>query len=141
MASHLLYDRPVNNFDWLQLSSIKPFHCNNQSLYRTNNDIKIMFKKYCLNVTIYVKPDKRDEFIQVMSQNAAGTRTEPLNIQFTWGESQSTPNVFHIQEQFVSKEAVDAHVKTEHFLKWAAFASDSDSPFEKPYEIYAFEEI
>ena len=33
-------------------------------------------KKYCVNVNLYVKPERREEFLRVIRINAQGTRTK-----------------------------------------------------------------
>ena len=33
-------------------------------------------KKYCVNVNLYVKPERREEFLHVIRINAQGTRTQ-----------------------------------------------------------------
>jgi quinol monooxygenase YgiN len=97
-------------------------------------------KKYCLNVTIWVKPERREEFLACIKQNQTGTlSTEPLVRGYTWGESTSEPNTFYFQEQFASEEGFIAHTQTPHFAVWKEFA-DSD-PFTKPPEVKFFREV
>jgi (4S)-4-hydroxy-5-phosphonooxypentane-2,3-dione isomerase len=97
-------------------------------------------KKYCLNVTISVKPERREEFLACIKQNQAGTlSTEPLVRGYTWGESPSEPNTFYFQEQFASEEGFIAHTQTPHFAAWKVFA-DSE-PFTKVPEVKFFREL
>ena len=38
-------------------------------------------KKFCVSVNLYVKPERREEFLKVIAVNSAGTLSnEPLNI-------------------------------------------------------------
>jgi quinol monooxygenase YgiN len=97
---------------------------------------------YCLNVNLYIKQERRKEFIEIIKQNAQGSRTtEPKCKLYVWGESTSTPNLFHFQEIYDDKEGFQQHQSSAHFAKWAAFASSDPSPFTKPPEVMFFEEI
>mmetsp|Transcript_30937 Transcript_30937/g.29556 ORF Transcript_30937/g.29556 Transcript_30937/m.29556 type:complete len:142 (+) Transcript_30937:38-463(+) len=99
------------------------------------------YKKFCVNVNVFVKPERRVEFLKVIAGNAAGTRSnEPLNLSYTWGESTTEKNTFHFQEQFKGKEGFDYHTQSPHFGAWAAFADAEDSPFWKPPVVFFFEE-
>ena len=47
---------------------------------------------YCLNVALYVKPERREEFIETIAANQRGTlTTEPLAVTYLWGEDEETP--------------------------------------------------
>ena len=97
-----------------------------------------------MSVNLYVKPERREEFLRVIRINAEGTRNdELLNRLYTWGESATQLNVFHFQEQFVGKKGFEAHVKSPHFAVWSKFADveGDDSPFWKPPEVIFFEEM
>jgi len=89
---------------------------------------------YCLNVELCVKPNFRDEFLQVITNNAANSNKEPLCLQYVWGESTDTPNSFYFHEQYTGKEAglegFEAHSKTPHFVAWEEFTTKD--PFSKP---------
>ena len=99
-----------------------------------------MANKYCLSVKLCINPSRRGEFLECIKGNALGTRTkEPLNIGYTWGESTTTPNTFHFQEKFASKEGFEQHTKMPHFLEWEKFAS-SPGAFTSPPELSFFEE-
>lgn len=99
---------------------------------------------YCLNVNLYPKADVRDEFLQVIAANKAGTdANEPLALQYVYGESTTAPNVFHFHEQYTGedagKEGFEAHTKAPHFGDWEAFASKD--VFEKPPVVSFFKTI
>ena len=90
---------------------------------RLRSTVLFAAKKYCVNVNLYVKPERREEFLRVIRINAQGTRTkEPLNIAYTWGESVNEPNTFHFQEQFMGEEGFVAHTQAPHFEVWKQFA-------------------
>ena len=98
------------------------------------------YKKFCVNVNLYVKPERREEFLKVIAINSAGTlANEPLNISYTWGESTTEKNTFHFQEQFKGKEGFDAHTQSPHFAVWQQFTDSEDSPFWKPPSVIFFE--
>jgi len=97
--------------------------------------------KYCLNVEIRPNPERRDEFIACMLANQAGTLNrdiEPGNIHYFFGENANEPNVFHVQEQFVNKDAFLFHTKTPHFAAWQVYAS-SENAFVSPPSVQFFE--
>ena len=80
--------------------------------------------KYCLNVKICVEPGRREEFISCIRDNQAGTlSTEPLAIEYVWGEDQSEPNTFHFFEKYEGRKGFEAHQATPHFAAWEEFAS------------------
>lgn len=99
-------------------------------------------KKYCLNVTLFIKPERREEFISCIKQNQAGTLfDEPLALLYTWGEDLKEKNTFHFQEQYVSEEGFKAHQNSKHFAVWKKFADEGESPFSKPAVLSFFQEM
>jgi len=94
---------------------------------------------FCVTVNLYPKSEVRDEFLQVIKNNKKGTDdTEPLALQYTFGESTTKPNVFHFHEQYSGeeggKQGFDAHAASAHFADWESFV-DTD-PFVKPPEVF-----
>lgn len=94
---------------------------------------------YCVTVNLYPKEEVRDEFLKVISANKKGTdKTEPLALQYTYGESTSKANVFHFHEQYTGgdggKEGFDAHASAPHFKDWESFAGTD--PFVKEPEVF-----
>ena len=93
---------------------------------------------FALNVNLYVKPERRAEFLQCIGANQRGTlTTEPLACVYVWGESTAAPNTFHFHEQYLGKEGFDAHCAAPHFADWEAFAATD--PFTKDPEVTFFE--
>uniref|UniRef100_A0A7S2YJ68 ABM domain-containing protein n=1 Tax=Entomoneis paludosa TaxID=265537 RepID=A0A7S2YJ68_9STRA len=91
-----------------------------------------------LNVNLYPKPEIREAFLEVIQNNKQGTdTTEPLALQYTYGESTTKPNVFYFHEQYVGdnhgKQGFDAHAQTDHFAAWEDFVTTD--PFVQPPEI------
>ena len=97
-------------------------------------------KRFCLNVNVFVKPERREDFLKAIAVNSAGTLSnEPLNISYIWGESTTEKNTFHFQEQFRGEEGFIAHTNSPHFAVWKEFADAEDSPFWKPPVVVFFE--
>mmetsp|Transcript_160437 Transcript_160437/g.307985 ORF Transcript_160437/g.307985 Transcript_160437/m.307985 type:complete len:334 (-) Transcript_160437:57-1058(-) len=95
--------------------------------------------KFCLNVKLCIKPERRDEFIECIKNNQKGTlETEPLAIEYVWGEDTESPNTFHFYEKYAGKAGFEAHQATPHFAAWETFA-DSD-PFTEPPRVEFYQE-
>ena len=70
------------------------------------------------------RPERRDEFLEVIRGNEHGTlTTEPLSKAYIWGEDVSTPNLFHFHEEYTSHAGFVAHTKTPHFKVWEDFVA------------------
>mmetsp|Transcript_18237 Transcript_18237/g.27352 ORF Transcript_18237/g.27352 Transcript_18237/m.27352 type:complete len:106 (+) Transcript_18237:96-413(+) len=95
------------------------------------------YKVFCVNVNLYVKPGKREEFLAVIRNNQKGTAKEPLALDYTWGESTTEANTFYFQEKYKGKEGFEAHQKAPHFAKWEEFVKTH--PFTKDPEVMLFE--
>ena len=94
--------------------------------------------KFCLNVNLYVKPERRVEFIACIKNNQTGTMTtEPLAIRYDWGESTTEPNTFHFHEMYEGKPGFEAHAAAPHFAVWEEFASTD--PFTREPEVVFYE--
>ena len=68
-------------------------------------------------MTVYVKPNHRDAFIEATLENARNTRKEPTNIRFDFLQSVDDPNKFFLYEVY-REGGVDAHKATSHYKKW-----------------------
>ena len=80
-------------------------------------------KLYCLNVVLRVKAERRDEFLKCIANNQVGTLTkEPLAVEYTYGEDETTPNTFHFHEKYKGRAGFEAHTKAPHFAVYAKFA-------------------
>lgn len=94
---------------------------------------------FCLNVNLFVKHERREEFIEIIQQNQRGARTEPLCRLYVWGASLDDPNVFFFHEEYAGMEGFLYHKTTDHFAAWERFAGSN--PFSKPPEIFFFNEF
>jgi quinol monooxygenase YgiN len=64
--------------------------------------------------TVVAKPEKRDELIRILAAQIAPTRAEPGCVNYDFHCDESDPNTFVFYENFVSKEALDEHLKKAH---------------------------
>ena len=98
--------------------------------------------KFCLNVRLCIRSERRKEFLKCIKNNQKGTlTTEPLALEYVWGEDTSTPNVFHFYEKYEGAAGFEAHQATAHFAAWEAFASSEPSPFTEPPRVEFYEEF
>ncbi len=75
---------------------------------------------YVVCVTVYVKPDRVDAFIEATVENARGSRTEPGNQRFDVLQSEAEPTRFFLYEVYRHKDDFAAHQRTPHYGKWKA---------------------
>jgi len=95
--------------------------------------------KYCLNVQMGIKPDKRDEFLECISNNQKGTlSSEPLAVEYVFGEDEGKANVFHFHEQYDGRDGFEAHTRQPHFQAWERFVEID--PFTEAPEVVFFKE-
>lgn len=104
-----------------------------------NSKRAITTPAYCVTVNLYPKSEVREEFLKVIANNKKGTdETEPLALQYTFGESTSETNTFHFHEQYSGaedgKEGFKAHASSPHFADWETFVGTD--PFFRPPEVY-----
>ena len=96
--------------------------------------------KFCLNVKLCIKPERRDAFIACIQNNQKGTlATEPLAIEYVWGEDLNEPNTFHFFEKYEGRRGFEAHQATPHFAAWEEFAASE--PFTSPPVVQFYEEM
>jgi len=73
---------------------------------------------YVVCVTVHVKDDRIDQFIEATLGNARGSRTEPGNRRFDVLQSEAEPTRFFLYEVYQNKEDFAAHQRMPHYLKW-----------------------
>ena len=93
-------------------------------------------KRLCLNAQLNIKPEVRDEFLQVIENLKVGGDTiEEKCLQFTWGESLEIPNQFHVHEQYIGEadglQGYEEHLQTPHVAARDEFTA-TKKPFTKP---------
>lgn len=99
---------------------------------------------YFVSVNIYVKPERRQNFLAAIKVNEIGTlSSEPAAVSYKWGENTEIPNLFHFQEQFIGLSGFKAHQESSHFAVWKKFAevAGPESPFTRPPEVYTFTRV
>jgi autoinducer 2-degrading protein len=69
-------------------------------------------------VTVYVKPENIDDFIEATIENHEASIKEPGNMRFDVLQSMTDPTRFLLYEAYQFEEEAAAHKKTEHYLKW-----------------------
>lgn len=73
---------------------------------------------YVVCVTVHVKPDRVDSFIEATRDNARDSRTEPGNVRFDVLQSEAEPTRFFLYEVYHGKDDFAAHQRAPHYLKW-----------------------
>lgn len=75
-------------------------------------------------VTVYVKPDHIDDFIQATITNHNNSIEEPGNMRFDVLQCIDDPIRFLLYEAYDSPEAAAEHKNTEHYLEWRKTVAD-----------------
>lgn len=73
---------------------------------------------YVVGVTVYIKPDQLDSFIQSTLDNARHTRQEPGNVRFDVLQAEDDAARFLLYEAYQTKEDFAKHQQTAHYLRW-----------------------
>ena len=79
---------------------------------------------YVVCVTVHVKPDKLQSFIEATLDNARNTRREGGNIRFDVLQAEEEPSRFMLYEVYRTKEDFARHQQTEHYLRWKQTVAD-----------------
>lgn len=69
-------------------------------------------------VTVHVKPENVDDFIEASRKNHEGSVREPDNMRFDVLQSKDEPGRFLLYEAYENEAAAAAHKNTEHYLLW-----------------------
>ncbi len=69
-------------------------------------------------VTVYVKENHIQDFIDAAVKNHEGSLKEPGNMRFDVLQCIDNPARFLLYEAYENEEASKAHKLTEHYLKW-----------------------
>lgn len=79
---------------------------------------------YVVAVTVLVKPEFMERFVDATLDNAQNTRSEPGNVRFDVLRAEEDPNRFMLYEAYHSKDDFAKHQQTEHYLRWKAKVAD-----------------
>jgi autoinducer 2-degrading protein len=71
-------------------------------------------------VRLEVKPDRVNDFLNLVTFNARESRKEPGNLRFDVVRSVDSPTLFRLYEVYRDEAAVAAHQATAHYAKWRA---------------------
>lgn len=78
-----------------------------------------------LIVSVQVKPEKRDRFLEVIAENALrSVRDEPGCLRFDVVEDTDRPNNFLFYELYRDAEAFAEHKAAPHFADWRTGADE-----------------
>ena len=73
---------------------------------------------FAIVVSVDVKPENIQDFIEISRYNHENSRKEAENIRFDVLQSNDDPTKFTLYEVYVSEESLAYHKTTEHFIKW-----------------------
>ncbi|HEY65933.1 MAG TPA: antibiotic biosynthesis monooxygenase [Caldilineae bacterium] len=79
---------------------------------------------YVVCVTVWVKPEYVDQFIEATRENHLNTRKEPGNVRFDVLQAEEDPTRFFLYEVYRTKEDFARHQQTPHYLKWRETVAD-----------------
>jgi autoinducer 2-degrading protein len=79
---------------------------------------------YVVCVTIFVKPQFVQPFIEATLDNARNTRREPGNVRFDVLQAEDDPNRFFLYEAYQQKDDFARHQQTEHYARWKTAVAD-----------------
>ena len=78
-----------------------------------------------LVVTIQIKPEFKDAFMEAMLDDARGSvQNEPGCLRFDVVEDTEDPNRIHLYEVYRDDAAIAAHREAPHYLKWRETVKD-----------------
>ncbi|MEW6515466.1 MAG: antibiotic biosynthesis monooxygenase [candidate division FCPU426 bacterium] len=69
-------------------------------------------------ITIFVQPDRIEDFIQATLENHRASRSEAGNLRFDVLQCASDPSRFFLYEAYRSEADAAAHKQTPHYNKW-----------------------
>lgn len=79
---------------------------------------------YAVSVTVHVKPEDMQAFIEATLENARGSRGESGNVRFDVLQAEEIPHRFLLYEVYRTKEDFAKHQQTPHYLKWKEAVAD-----------------
>ena len=74
---------------------------------------------HALIVTIKIKPENKDAFMEALHGDAVGSnKDEPGCLRFDVLQDAEDPNAIHLYEVYKDEAALEAHRQAPHYLKW-----------------------
>jgi len=86
-----------------------------------NSSTALTSKPFAIVVDAEIKPDRMDEFLDIIEKDAVGSRAEPGCLRFDVSQSQDNPNRFFFYEVYKDTDAVAFHKEQPHFALWTNF--------------------
>lgn len=71
-----------------------------------------------LAVTAPIRPDRRDEAVQIAIRMVEETRKEEGCLAYTFHSPVDDPNTFFVYEEWASAEALQGHMSSEHMKEF-----------------------
>mmetsp|Transcript_21297 Transcript_21297/g.43690 ORF Transcript_21297/g.43690 Transcript_21297/m.43690 type:complete len:153 (+) Transcript_21297:909-1367(+) len=87
----------------------------------SNTALAMSGKPISIIVEADIKPERLDEFLELIQKNAEGSRKEPGCQRFDVLRSQDDPNKFFFYEVYDDADAVAHHKTQPHFDLWSKF--------------------
>lgn len=76
---------------------------------------------FAIWVSVHVKPDRRDEFLKAIEEDARGSREDEAEcLRFDVLVDNNDPNHFFFYEVYKNEGSLDAHRAAPHYQVWAA---------------------
>ena len=79
---------------------------------------------YVTLVSVHVKEERVEDFIEASVENHKGATEEPGNARFDFLQSAEDPCRFVFYEAYETAEDAAAHKGTAHYMKWKETVSD-----------------
>ena len=79
---------------------------------------------YVVCVTVHVKPEAVQDFIEATLDNARHTRREGGNVRFDVLQAEGEPTRLFLYEVYRTKDDFAKHQQTEHYLRWRETVAD-----------------
>ena len=78
-----------------------------------------------LLVTIKIKPEHRDAFMEAMMDDARGSNNdEPGCLRFDVLQDEEDPDTIHLYEAYRDQAALEAHRQAPHYIRWRDTVQD-----------------
>lgn len=79
---------------------------------------------YVVAVTVWVKPEHVQQFIEASLDNARNSRKEPGNVRWDFLQAEDDPARFLLYEAYRQKDDFARHQQTEHYARWKSAVTD-----------------
>jgi autoinducer 2-degrading protein len=88
---------------------------------------------YAIYVTVHIKPEFREPFLESMLDDARGSvNDEPGCFRFDVLQDDKDPNTIYLYEVYHDQAAFDAHLVAPHYIRWRDTVKDW---FDRPNQV------